>query len=93
MQKPKDLIGVLFIPTPLPTRARSSNYLKIIQQFRESNIKSAVVTVKDKNYSTIYAGLKSAIYQYQIKDIRAHTRDQSVYLTRNIENIVGETQQ
>jgi hypothetical protein len=68
---------------------RPSRYNNLIKKFLESNMKTAMIKLDDKNKDKAYQGIRKAILDYHIRNVKVHRRSNEVYLTR-IEAINNE---
>jgi hemoglobin-like flavoprotein len=77
-----------FYETTLPLlkprgRKITTLYYKILEKFIDSDMKTVIIQLDQKNKDKTYQGLLKAIRDHNITNIKVHFRENQIYLIRN----------
>jgi hypothetical protein len=74
--------GYSLVPKSVPSRQRTSFYMQIVNDFRESGEKSVLVDGTDRKPVTLVQGLRKAIEAAGIGDVKVIQRGSETFLVR-----------
>jgi hypothetical protein len=75
--------GFELIPQAVPMRQRSSFYKEIVNEFRKSGEKSAVVAGTDRKPVTLVQGLRKVLESEKIENVRVVQRGGEIFLVKD----------
>ena len=75
--------GYTLVPKSVPTRQRTSFYMQIVNDFKDSGEKSALVDGTDRKPVTLVQGLRKALEAAGVTDVKVIQRSAETYLVRD----------
>lgn len=75
--------GYSLVPKAVPSRQRTSFYMQIVNDFKDSGEKSALVDGTDRKPVTLVQGLRKALEASGVTDVKVIQRGAETYLVRD----------